>query len=63
MASKLSEYTVVVNGVETTMLLDQDDAERYRKAKVLRDKAERHEPSGVEIQEKPTKQAAPQANK
>lgn len=29
MADKLEEYTVVINGIEHTMLLTAEDAERY----------------------------------
>lgn len=32
-ADDLSEYTVEVNGVETTMMLSEEDAKRYDNAK------------------------------
>lgn len=35
MAAKREEYKLNINGVETTMLLDSEDAERYRAAGVL----------------------------
>lgn len=34
--AKLNEYVVEVNGIRHTMLLDQDDAERYKAAGVLK---------------------------
>ena len=31
-APKLEEYTVLINGIEHTMMLTADDAERYEQA-------------------------------
>lgn len=46
--AKLTEYKVDLNGIEHTMLLDQEDAERYKKAGLIGDdkrgKAEAEEP-------------------
>lgn len=45
MAAKRTEYTVELNGVETTMLLDSEDADRYRKAGAIVEKKTSTEPA------------------
>lgn len=48
--AKLKEYTVRLNGVDHTMLLDEADSERYRKAELLVE---------AKAAEKPQNKAAP----
>lgn len=43
----MKEYAVTVNGVETTMLLDDDDAKKYENAKPVSAKAAEPEVKAV----------------
>lgn len=45
MADNRKEYTVEVNGTETTVLLSDDDAQRYAGAKLLKPSNKAAQPS------------------